>query len=129
MFPYSPQTVFGHGEIGLSLYPGTQDVLNAPQEVVGLQNEHQLPWHSVQELGDFRQEDGNAATDCTKLKRGGRGCRSGGGKPLSLSAKLKRKQQERTGQPLSTYLVLAPFRVTDKATLNAVPIPGGDHAS
>jgi len=84
MFPYSPQTVFGHGEIGLSLYPGTQDMLNAPQEVIGLQNEHQLPWHSVQELGDFRQEDGNAATDCTKLKRGGRGCRSGGGKPLSL---------------------------------------------
>jgi len=103
MFPYSPQTVFGHGEIGLSLYPGTQDVLNAPQEVVGLQNEHQLPWHSVQELGDFRQEDGNAATDCTKLKKGGRGCRSGGGKPLPLSAKLEKKSL----CPLTSFLLLS----------------------
>lgn len=128
MFPYSPQTVFRHGEVGLSLYPGTQDMLNAPQEVIGLQNEHQLPWHSVQELGDFRQEDGDAATDCTELKKGGRGCRSGGGKPLSLR-QTEMKQQERTGQPLSTYLILAPLRVTDKATLNAVPIPGSDHAS
>ena len=109
MFPYSPQTVFGHCKIGLSLYPGTQDVLNAPQEVVGLQNEHQLSWHSVQELGDFCQEDGNAATDCTKLKTGGRGCRSGGGKPLSLSAKLKqnsRKEQDSLC-PLTSFLLLS----------------------
>ena len=47
MLSNSPQAVFGHGYEGLCLHAGAEDVLDAPQEVIGPQNEHQLSWDCV----------------------------------------------------------------------------------
>ena len=62
------QTVPRHGEVASSVYLGTQDMFDASQKVVCLENEHQLSWDCVQELCDFCQEGWEVASNLTQLK-------------------------------------------------------------
>ena len=49
----------------------SEDVVCRAEEVVGLENEDQLSWHCVEELGDLRQVHQGIGSDSLQLGRGG----------------------------------------------------------
>ena len=51
-----PHTETCHGEEGLRMGAATKDVLNATQQVVGLQNQQQLTRDAVEQFGDVGKE-------------------------------------------------------------------------
>ena len=68
MIPDRPQAILGRGDEGVLVHVGAQDVLDAPQEVVGLEDEYQLPWDRVQQLRDLGKVHRNVATYLSDLR-------------------------------------------------------------
>ena len=68
MVPDRPQAIPGGGDEGALVHVGAQDVLEAPQQVVGLEDEQQLPGNRVQQLRDLGKVHGNLTSHLTNLR-------------------------------------------------------------
>lgn len=62
-----PYTAAGHVDEGRGGGSGLQGGLNAPQQVIGLQQQQHLSWYPVEQLTDLRKVEGSVGPDLRVL--------------------------------------------------------------